>query len=68
MDTKSTKNRLGIQIAGVVLANGLELYYDGPEVDLDGLTEAGFYQGLFGNFKNHYVEVAASSAEVSPNN
>jgi hypothetical protein len=50
-----------------VLANELELYYDGPEVDLDGLTEAGFYQGLFGNFKNHYVEVAASSAEVSLN-
>jgi hypothetical protein len=48
-----------------VLANELELYYDGPEVELDGLTEAGFYQGLFGNFKNRHIEVAASSAEVS---
>ncbi|KAI8329229.1 hypothetical protein BC941DRAFT_384857 [Chlamydoabsidia padenii] len=63
-DLKSKKNLLGIQMAGVVLANELELYYDGPEVDMFGLTETDFYQALFGNLKNHHVEVAAASAEV----
>ncbi|KAI8098597.1 uncharacterized protein BX664DRAFT_288171 [Halteromyces radiatus] len=64
-DKKSKRNQVGLQIAGIVLANGLDLYHSGPEVDLDGLTETEFYNALLANFTNHYTEVRAATAEVA---
>ncbi|CAO3576402.1 unnamed protein product [Absidia cylindrospora] len=63
-DTQTRRNLSGLQIAGLVLAYGHDIFYDGPEVDMTGLDEPEFYRALFGNMKNRYTEVVCSAAEV----
>lgn len=63
-DTGSRRNLCGIQIIGAILAHGINIYYDGKEVDLNGLTEIEFYNALIKNISNKNRDVYTSAAEV----
>lgn len=47
------------------LAHDTELYYDGPEASLRGLTEEAFYDKLAINFHHKYRDVVGDAAEVN---
>lgn len=49
----------------MVLAHGRDIYYDGPEANLRGLTEQAFYDKLAINFHHKYRDVVGDAAEVT---
>ncbi|KAI9317523.1 hypothetical protein BX666DRAFT_1857295, partial [Dichotomocladium elegans] len=57
-------NQLGLQFAGIVLAHDIDPYYDGPNSDVEGLSETAFYERIASNFSHRYRDVAADTAEV----
>lgn len=46
------------------MAHDINVFYDGNEVDLDGLTEVEFYNAILKNLFNQYRDIYAGAAEV----
>ncbi|CAO3615261.1 unnamed protein product [Cunninghamella echinulata] len=63
-DVKSRKSLCGIQVIGAILAHDINVFYDGNEVDLNGLTEVEFYNAILKNLFNQYRDIYAGAAEV----
>ncbi|ORX51884.1 hypothetical protein DM01DRAFT_1063713 [Hesseltinella vesiculosa] len=60
------RNTTGLQMAGIVLAHSLDLYYTGTEVHLGDLTETQFFTGIINNISpSNPKETVASAAEVA---
>lgn len=62
------RNIIGLQLVSIVLSNNINPYYNGLEVNLEGLTEWQFYDKLSDSLinqskKGKYISVTA--AEVN---
>ncbi|KAF7728429.1 hypothetical protein EC973_006107 [Apophysomyces ossiformis] len=63
-DKQLKRNQVGLQLVGLTLAHEIDPYYDGPEVDLEGIDEPKFYKTLLENMDNRNRAVYADAAEV----
>ncbi|KAL0088017.1 hypothetical protein F4703DRAFT_1975680 [Phycomyces blakesleeanus] len=55
----------GLILAQIVLSHGINPFYSGPEVDLEGLTKIAFFSKLVDIISNTYVCNYGDAAEVS---
>ncbi|KAI8145657.1 hypothetical protein BJV82DRAFT_554475 [Fennellomyces sp. T-0311] len=57
-------DQVGLQFVGMILAHDIDPFYQGPEVNLNGLTEEQFYMGIRDNLLHKYRDVYGDAAEV----
>ncbi|ORE05303.1 hypothetical protein BCV72DRAFT_250689 [Rhizopus microsporus var. microsporus] len=63
-----TRNMVGLQLVSIILDHGINPYYDGSEVELEGLTELHFYDAISNNLFNKSKKgksISVAAAEVS---
>ncbi|KAI8997006.1 hypothetical protein BDB01DRAFT_840542 [Pilobolus umbonatus] len=60
----SKKNIVGLQLTGIVLAHGLNPYYNGNGSDLKGLTEFQFYTSMSNNIFGKHLKAVSDTAEL----
>jgi hypothetical protein len=63
-DKEDKKAMSGIQIVGLFLANELEPFYNGPEVDIEGITQLDFYRSFVALLGSTSRKIYSSAAEV----
>ncbi|ORE12935.1 hypothetical protein BCV71DRAFT_230098, partial [Rhizopus microsporus] len=62
-----TRSMVGLQLVSIILDHGINPYYDGPEVELEGLTELHFYDAISNNLFNKSKKgksISVAAAEV----
>ncbi|KAG0180275.1 hypothetical protein DFQ29_000972 [Apophysomyces sp. BC1021] len=64
-DKQVKRNQVGLQLVGLVLAHDINPYYDGPEIDLQGVDELKFISVLLENINNKHRAVYADASEVA---
>lgn len=63
-----TRSMVGLQLVSIILDHGINPYYDGSEVELEGLTELRFYDAISNNLFNKSKKgksISVAAAEVS---